>query len=347
MTFSRRTFFRLLGAGGVLSALFNGPVPAAPAARSVKPPRLRQGDTVGLINPAGATFEHGDIDVVCDTFEALGLRVKMGRHLLDRYGYLAGRDPDRAADLNAMFADDSVKAICAVRGGWGCNRILPLIEYDQVRTHPKIVLGYSDVTSLLLALYARTGLVTFHGPVGISTWNTFSLEYFRSILFGGEPVTLRNPVTTDGSLVQTKDRVDTITPGTATGVLAGGNLTVLTSMIGSDYLPDWNGIVLFVEDDGELLYRVDRMLTQLGLAGILPRISGFVFGKCTNCGPGEGYGSLTLGDILDDHIRPLHVPAWTGAMIGHIDNKFTVPIGVRAEIDAAAGTIRLLEPAVE
>lgn len=312
----------------------------------IKPPRLKPGDTVGLINPAGATFVSADIQVVQESLAALGLKSKLGKHALDRYGYLGGTDEARAADVNAMFADKEVNAILCVRGGWGCNRILPLLNYDVMRKNPKIICGYSDITSLLVAIYAKTGLVTFHGPVGISTWNQFSLNYFKKILFDGETPTMENPKTIGDNLAQTKDRVGTITKGRARGRLVGGNLSVLTAMIGSEFLPHWKNHILFLEETDENIYRIDRMLTQLKLAGVLSRISGVVFGKCTKCEPGTGYGSLTLEEVFNDHLKPLGIPAFAGAMIGHVENKFTVPVGCEAEIDAEAGTIRLLEAAV-
>jgi muramoyltetrapeptide carboxypeptidase len=233
-----------------------------------------------------------------------------------------------------------------VRGGWGCARILPLINYDAIAGNPKILCGYSDITALILGVHAQTGLVTFHGPDGISTWNAFSVEWFKRVLFGGEAVTMRNPRTIGDNLAPAKDRIEVITPGTARGPLAGGNLSVLAGIVGSPYLPDWEGAILFLEDVGEDIYRIDRMMTQLRLAGILGRLAGFVFGKCSNCSPGEGYGSLTLPDVLHDHVAPLKIPAWGGAMIGHLESKFTLPIGIAAEIVAGEGTIRLLEPAV-
>lgn len=318
-----------------------------PSSRPIKPLRLKAGNTIGLINPAGATFLPDDITMVQESMAALGLKTKLGAHVLDRYGYLGGKDADRAADINAMFADTTIDAVLCVRGGWGCNRILDLVDYELVSRNPKPIIGYSDITALLIAITAKTGLITFHGPVGISTWNSFSLDYFKRILFDGEAVTMINPKSIGDNLAQTKDRVETITAGTARGKLIGGNLTVLTAMVGSEYLPSWKGVILFVEDDNENIYRIDRMLTQLKLAGVLKQLAGFVFGKCTKCGPGEGYGSLTLPEVLHDHIRPLGIPAWYGAMIGHIENKFTVPVGADAEIDATGGTIRLLENAVQ
>jgi muramoyltetrapeptide carboxypeptidase len=311
----------------------------------LKPPRLKVGDTVGLINPA-SPIDPKDIEQVTKTLAGLGLKVKLGAHIFDRYGYLAGTDANRAADVNAMFADSSVQAILTLRGGWGCNRILPLLNYDRYRTSPKIIMGYSDITALLLAIYARSGIVTFHGAVGTSTWNPFTVDYVRRMLLNGEAVTLQNPRPNRDNLTTTPIPVETITPGKARGKLVGGNLSVLAAMVGSAYLPSWKQTILFVEDIGEDPYRVDRMLTQLKLAGILPQIAGFIFGQCTNCVPKDQEDSLTLAQVLRDHIQPLGIPAWYGSMIGHIKDKFTLPVGVDVEIDANQGSIHLLESAV-
>lgn len=243
-----------------------------------------------------------------------------------------------------MFENPDVDAVLALRGGWGCNRILPLLDYALIREHPKILMGYSDVTSLLVALYSRSGLVTFHGPVGISTWNDFSVEHARRVLYDGSLSTMANPRRLVRLGHPVRDRVHTIRSETARGRLVGGNLSVLVSMIGSPYLPEWDRHLLFLEDIGEDAYRIDRMLTQLSLAGILPKLAWIVFGKCTNCDADEP--SLTLTQVLEDHFRPLRIPCFYGSMIGHITDKFTVPVGVEAEIDAATGVIRLLEPAV-
>jgi muramoyltetrapeptide carboxypeptidase len=346
MTFTRRHLLHLGGAAVTVGALPSLAAVSTSAPRTLRPKRLSEGALVGLVNPAGATYHPDDAEIARETLAALGLRVRFGAHLLDRRGYLAGRDEDRAADVNAMFADPEVRAILALRGGWGCNRLLPLLDYELMRKNPKIVMGYSDVTALLLAIQARTGLVTFHGPVGISSWTAFTTGHVRRLLFDGEAVSMENPAGTSDRLVQTANRVLTITPGNAHGPLLGGNLSVLSAMLGSDYLPDFDGCILFLEEVGEEIYRVDRMLTQLSLAGVLGRISGFVFGQCTDCGPGRGFGSLTLEEVLVDHVSPLGVPAWYGSMIGHIEDKFVIPLGVPAEVDSDSGKIHLLEPAV-
>jgi len=311
-----------------------------------KPRRLQPGQTIGLVNPAGAVFIEDEVCMVEELLANLGFRSVRGRHLLARYGYLAGNDAERAADVNAMFADSHINAILAVRGGWGCNRILPLLDYELIKRNPKIIAGYSDITALLLAIYAKTGLVTFHGPVGISTWNDFSWNGFKSVLVDGEAPLLKNPQADPSKRVQTENRIRTIHSGQAEGILSGGNLSILTAMVGSPYLPAWKGKLLFIEEIGEEIYRVDRMLTQLSLAGILQQLNGVILGNFVDCKPEAGYGSLTLDEVFRDHLGNLGIPVFYGAMIGHIEDKFTIPIGIPAVMDAAKGTIELKEPAV-
>jgi muramoyltetrapeptide carboxypeptidase len=315
--------------------------------RTLRPRRLQPGDTVGLVDPASATWEPVSIEVVEESLAALGFKTKRGANLLARRGYFAGTDEQRAADLNAMFADPEVRAIHCVRGGWGSARLLPLLDWPTIAKNPKILLGYSDITALLLSVFAKTGLVTFHGPVGISQWNPFNVGYMKRVLQDGEAVTFENlKEVGEHDLTVVQNRVQTLRPGTARGRLLGGNLSVLSSIVGSGYLPDWEGCILFLEDIEEAPYRIDRMLTQLRLAGILQKARAVIWGNCTDCDPGEGFGSLTVREVLEDHLRPLGVPAWLGAMIGHVDRQFTLPVGVEVEVDAAAGTIRMLEPAV-
>ncbi len=323
------------------------PRPVLPAAReAVLAARLVPGDVVGLVDPASATWEPIDIDIVEDTLTVLGLVAKRGPHLLDRRGSLAGADRDRAADVMAMFTDPAVKAVLPVRGGWGCARILPHLDFDAIARNPKVLIGYSDLTALLLPIHARTGLVTFHGPNGASAWNPTSADFFTRVVLKGEAVTFANPRDKGDTLAQTEYRIRTITPGVARGRLLGGNLSVLTALLGSPYLPDFRDAILFLEDVHEAPYRIDRMLTQLALAGVLKGARAVVWGTCHECQPDAGFGSLTIPDLLDDHVKPLGVPAWRGALIGHIDRQFTLPIGAEVEVDASAGTIRMVGPAV-
>jgi muramoyltetrapeptide carboxypeptidase len=351
---SRRAIVSL--AAGAASAAFVTASPAAGTGRPqsgtatalepVRPARLVPGDVVGLVDPASATWEPIDIDVVEDTLAALGLVARRGAHLLDRRGSLAGTDRNRAADVMTMFTDPAVKAVLPVRGGWGCARILPFLDFDAIKRNPKVIMGYSDLTALLLSIHARTGLVTFHGPNGASTWNETSADFFRRVVLQGEAVTFSNPRDKGETLAQTEYRIKTITPGVARGRLLGGNLSVLTALLGSPYLPDFRDAVLFLEDVNEAPYRVDRMLTQLSLARVLKGARAVVWGTCHECDPDAGFGSATIPDLLDDHVKPLGVPAWRGALVGHIDRQFTLPIGADVEVDATAGTIRMLGPAV-
>jgi muramoyltetrapeptide carboxypeptidase len=345
---NRRLFLASLAATTVASQLSRRA--DAASAPSIKPKRLAPGDTVALVSPASATFNSVDLQIARESLEALGFKVKAGEHMLERHGYLAGEDKARAEDINKAFADKSVAAVHAIRGGWGSARVLPYLDYDVIRRNPKVLLGYSDITALHMAIHGKTGLVTFHGPIGLGRWDAWSVDYYKRVLMNGEPVVYKNKqgINADrNSLTQVEFRVQTITPGKARGRLLGGNLTVLTTILGSPYLPDWDGAILFCEDVGEDYYRIDRMMTQLKLAGILPKLRGFVFGGCSECGPGDGnFGALTLEEIFNDHVKPLGIPAWQGAMIGHAQPQWTLPVGAEVEIDASAGTIALAEPAV-
>ncbi len=342
----RRRFLASAGSAALLA-------PLAPAGRAVSvpappsrllPPPLRRGDTVGLVSPSSPVDDPLTLQLAQEVLEALGFRVRTGAHYAARRGHLAGGDAERAADLNAMFADPGVNGVICVRGGSGAARLLPLLDYDTIRRNPKVLLGYSDITALHCALHARTGLVTFHGPNGAGSWNRFNAAQFERLFFDREAMLYRNEPDTDDELVPRENRTVTLHPGKARGELVGGNLTVLTALAGSPYLPAFDGRILFLEDVGEAPYRVDRMFSTLKLMGALDRIAGLVFGECTDCTPGDGYGSLSLAQILDDYVKPLGIPAYRGAMIGHIRRQFIVPVGARVELDADAGSFRLLEP---
>jgi muramoyltetrapeptide carboxypeptidase len=338
----RRHFLQGVAAAGAVAAM---PLRAAtPVSR--KPPRLRPGDTVGLIEPAGFTHDAFDLAAIKATVTAMGLVPRVAPHVAARYGYLAGSDAERAADVNAMFADDSVRAVFAIRGGWGCARILPLLDYGLIRAHPKLLVGFSDITALHMALAARAGFTTIHGPVAASSWGKLSWDSFRSLAFEGATPLYQPPETVDDRIAPRRG-VRTFRSGKATGRLLGGNLTVLSALVGTPYLPDFTGAILFIEDTNEAEYRIDRMLTQLTLAGILGKVAGVVFGQCTDCvSDGPSYGGFTLSEVLLQHLGALGVPAFQGALFGHVPNQYSLPEGCRAEIDADAGTIRILEPAV-
>lgn len=341
---SRRYFLMSLATAVGLTQL--GSICKANSVNSpIIPSRLKRGDTVGLIAPAGFV-DRQEMGPLNQTLARWGLQVKLGKHLFDRYGYLAGQDIDRVSDIHTMFSDRDIKAIFTVQGGWGCQRILPLLDYNLIKNNPKIIIGYSDITALLLAIYAQTGLITFHGPLGVSTWTPFAVNYLQKILFAGEQVTMINGVEDTPKVKQVKIPVEVVNSGKVKGRIIGGNLSVLAASIGSIYLPDWRNTILFLEDTGEEVYRVDRLLTQLKLAGILDKISGFIFGQCTYCDPEIPAESLSLSQVIAEHIKPLNIPAWYGSHIGHIADQFTLPLGVEVEIDADFGSIKMLESAV-
>jgi muramoyltetrapeptide carboxypeptidase len=341
MHFSRRDVM------ATMALAMTAPLEAA-ATRFTKPRRLRPGDTIGLIEPATASDEAFQLTLVEEAVTAMGLKPRRAANLFDRHGYLGGTDEARAAGVNAMFRDPEVKAIFAVRGGWGSARMLPLLDWPMIRANPKLLLGFSDITALHMAIAAKAGFVTLHGPNGGSAWGKASVDHFKAIAFDGTAPLLTNPVGSEDRLAQRLWRTQTITRGRARGHLLGGNLTVLTALTGTEYLPDFTGSILFLEDVDEAEYRIDRMLTQLGQAGVLGKLAGVVFGQCTNCtGSTSGrYGGFTVTDILRHHLGRLGVPAYQGAWFGHIADQFTLPVGGMAEIDADAGTIRLLAPVV-
>ncbi|HLP13561.1 MAG TPA: LD-carboxypeptidase [Flavobacteriales bacterium] len=340
---SKRKFIKTLALGAAVIPLQGLALPKDEEQNEVmtglKPLRLKRGDTVAISSPAGAIWDDKLVPEFTAILEGLGLKVILGKTLSQKYGFLAGDDALRAKELNDFFADKTIKAIFTAKGGWGCARLLDKIDFEIIKANPKIIMGFSDITCLLNAIYAKTGLITFHGPVGNSSWGDFSMKYVKQVLFEGK----RSLLSTTG---YAQDTPVTLTGGKAKGVLVGGNMSVLTAMLGSNYLPSWKGKILFLEETAEEPYRLDRMITHLKIAGVLDQLAGFVWGKCVKCEAEEPEKAFTFMQILDQQIKPLNIPAFYGAMIGHIENKYTLPIGVEVEMDADKGTIQLLEPAV-
>ena len=342
----RRRFTGALAASSLWMAGGEARAQVGAALPLLRAPRLEPGDTIALINPSGAIYEREPYAIATETLQALGFKVREAPNLRARYGHLAGTDRQRADDVNAMFADRSVHGILAMTGGSGGNRMLPLIDHELIRRNPKVLGGFSDLTALINAVHAKTGLVTFHSPLGASEWNAFSVDHFKRMLMAAEAPTLSNVKADEDALVPKAGRITTIAAGTARGPLLGGNLAVLTAMAGSPYWPSFKGAILVLEDTNEYIYRVDRMLSTLKIAGVLDALAGVVLGAFTNCEPGNGFGTLTLDEVFDDYFKPLGIPAWRGAQFGHIKKKWTLPIGLPVEMDAGAGTIRLLQSAV-
>lgn len=346
---NRRTFLAGTAVAGVAAAAGRETAPGyGPDDRAPKrPARLRPGDRVALVAPATVTYDRDDMMIGVENLQALGLKVRIGNHVLARYGYFAGRDAQRAEDINRAFGDNEIAGIVALRGGWGAARTLPHLDFATIAANPKVLLGYSDITTLLNALLARSNLVGFHGPNGSSQWSDFSTRGVRSVLFEGQTPLMRNPKLRDDTLAVRENRIQTIVPGRARGRLVGGNLTLFSGLAGTPYLPDVSGALVFLEEVGEYIYRCDRMLTQLALAGVFEKAAGVILGGFTGCGISpDRFGTFSLNDVFGQHLGALGKPVFSGAMIGHVAHKRTIPIGVTAEMDADSGTIELLEPAV-
>lgn len=344
----RRDFARILSLTAAAASL---PLIAASSAQpssrkpALKPKRLATGDTVGLVLPATAALETDSIAFAKEQLEAIGLKVTIGKHAYDRWGYLAGRDRDRADDINAFFADDSIAGIICYTGGWGSPRVLPYLDYDLIARKTKVIVGFSDITGLINAIHKKTGLITFHGPVGASTFDPYTLANFRRVIMTAEPAgLLESPPKKSDELVDRVNRVIRLAPGKASGPLVGGNLTLVTTVMGTPYELDTKGKIFFLEDVHEEPYRIDRMLTQLALGGKFDGIAGFVWGRCSDCqikGP-----TLSIEEILHDRFGSLPVPCISGLSFGHIPQKLTLPIGAMATLDAGAGTLTIDEAAV-
>lgn len=335
----RRTFFA--GAGALAS------LPAA-GAGLIRPKALRAGDTVGLITPATYVSDPDRLLLAERTIRYFGLQMKKGRHVGKRAGYLGGTVEQRVEDIHGMFEDPEVKAIFCIRGGYGAGQLLDRIDYGLISRNPKIFLGYSDITTLHLAILKRAGLVTFHGPVVLSKFTEYTRQYFRKALFEPAPIGLvANPP--DSDPLRPAHLLRTIRGGKARGPLAGGNLSLVSATMGTPYEIDTRGRILFLEDVGEQPYAVDRMLTQLRLAGKLDAAAGIVFGECRECGPREFQPSFestfSLGEVLDDILGSLKVPVFSGMTFGHTDDQATLPMGVAATLDADRGELVIEEAA--
>lgn len=313
----------------------------------IKPPRLKPGDTLGLITP-GSNISEDELKDSKENIEKLGYKVFYTERILSKTGYLAGTDESRAKEVNSMFADEKVNGIICARGGYGCARILPMLNYDLIKNNPKVIIGYSDITALLNGIYSETGLITFHGPVGISSFNEFSITYFNEVLVHPEKDLVL--ISAKGEDEKDNTGITTIVSGKAVGELVGGNLSVLNSLLGTKYDFDGEGKMVFLEEIGEEPYRIDRMLTQLIQSGKFDKAVGIAMGVFKDCEPKEKdpsfSTSFSLMEVLFDRLSNLKIPVIYGLSFGHIKNKFTLPIGIKAELDTINQTITLLETSV-
>jgi muramoyltetrapeptide carboxypeptidase len=314
----------------------------------LKPRALRNGDTVGLITPATHVADPDDLLKAERTLRYFGLVPKFGRNVGKRDGYLAGTVAHRLEDLHAMFSDPEIRGVFTIRGGYGSAQLLDKIDYALIRNNPKIFVGYSDITAMHLAIQRHSRVVTFHGPVPLSAFTEYTVEHFRKAVFGTEPLgTLRNPPETNE--LRPRHTVRTIRPGRARGQLVGGNLSLIAATMGTAYEVDTKGKILFIEDVGEQPYQIDRMLTNLRLAGKLQAAAGIVFGECSDCAPRDYKPSfastLSFGEVLDQILGDLTAPVLSGLTIGHTADQLTLPVGVTATLDATRGELIIEEAA--
>jgi muramoyltetrapeptide carboxypeptidase len=321
----------------------------ASAASLLKAAALRPGDTVGLITPSSYVSDPERLMQAERLVNYLGLKPKFAKNVKRRAGYLGGSVQERVDDLHAMFADREVKAIFAIRGGYGAAQLLDRIDYDLIRRNPKIFAGYSDITALHLAIHQRTGLVTFHGPVALSRFNDYTLEHFKQALFSTRPLgELKNPP--EANPIVWRHPVRALREGMASGPLIGGNLSLVASTMGTPFEIQTEGRILFLEDVDEQPYSMDRMLTQLRLAGKFKGIRGLLVGECAGCRPRDYQPSFestfSLAEVLDNILGELTVPILSGLVIGHTEDQLTLPLGVRATLDAGASTLTVDEAAL-
>lgn len=300
--------------------------------------KLNYGDTIGIISPSSPEKPEA-IKKGIDFLINLGFKVKTGKHIYDKCGYLAGSDKDRAADIMDMFVDKNVDMILCMRGGYGSMRTLPYIDFDIIKNNSKIFVGFSDITTYLNAFFNKTGLITFHGPMASSNLeDKYTLKSFLDTLMKeNKKYIIKNPPE-----INIKCEV----PGTVSGKIVGGNLSLINATIGTPYEVNFKNNILFIEDVHEEPYAIDRMLTHLLLCGKLQECSGFILGQFKNCSLPHYERSLRLEEVIEDRILSLNKPTISNFMSGHDYPKLTLPIGANAELNCSTKTIEILEPVV-
>ncbi len=340
----RRHFHRLLGAGLTASAL--APFLRYPSSPTLtKPQRLQPGDTVGFITPGSYASDEA-LQKAWRNIESLGLKVKPGKNLRAQRGFNAGTDAQRLEDIHLMFADPEVKAIWCVRGGYGCTRLLPFLDYDLIRQNPKIFIGYSDITALLQAIHLNTGLIGFHGPVAASNFTDYNISQLENILF--QASSRHSILLAEGQKEKTASEYQpsVIRAGRATGKLCGGNLSLMAAMSGTPNAFDLSGKLVFIEEVEERPYRVDRMLTTLLQASHLDKAAGIALGVFADCQPKPDERSLSLMETLQDRLGGLDIPVVYGLSFGHVADNCTLPFGIPATLDTTSMSLQLEDSAV-
>ncbi|MEW6129255.1 MAG: LD-carboxypeptidase [Acidobacteriota bacterium] len=320
-----------------------------PANILIKPKALKSGDTVGLITPSTEVIDPDRLALAQHTLKYFGLKPRMGKNVGRRSIDYKSSIQMRLDDLHEMFSDKTVAAIFAVRGGYGSPHLLDKIDYPLIQKNPKIFLGYSDITALHLAIHRQTGLVTFHGPVAVSGFSDYTQNAFRRALFDKNSLgKFTNPK--EENLLRPEHSFRTIKSGKVTAPMIGGNLSLIVSLMGTPYEMDTRGKLLFLEDVDEQPYSIDRMLTNLRLAGKLEQAAGIIFGECAGCGPRDFQPSFaspySLGEVLNNILGDLKIPVLYGLTIGHTKDQLTLPLGLTGMLDADEGILDIKEAAV-
>ncbi len=311
--------------------------------RQLKPESLKKGDLIGIVSPASPIADPSKINRGVHYLESLGYRAIVGANVTKTKGYLAGDDAERASDLETMFSNRHVRAIICVRGGYGTPRLLARLNYRLITQNPKIFVGFSDITSLSMAFWKKCGLITFHGPMlGVDMADKiepFTEDFFWRTLTSKERLG-RVSLPQDASPIS-------FFPGKSTGRLLGGNLSMIVSMLGTPYQPNFNGTVLFIEENGEEPYRVDRMMMQLRNASVLSKTKAVLAGQFTDCVPEDpSKASFSVEDILHESATSAAKPFLANMPFGHVGRKMTLPVGLKVRVDAASKVVEYLESAV-
>ncbi len=343
---NRRDLIRGLAAFPAACAMAGMPIKASSRRKKIKKPkRLKSGDTIGIIAPASGVSDE-TLEESLLNFQDLGFKTKVGKFARSRNGFLAGKDSERLRDLHWAFQDSEVKAVWCIRGGYGTSRLLPKINYDLIKRHPKIFVGFSDITALHIALYQKTGLVTFHGPNGASTFTDYTKRHLINILTKPRrKYEIGLPEVPEGEDPELY-KATVINGGRANGRLTGGNLSLLSVLAGTPYgLENVKGKILFIEDVNEQPYRIDRMLTQLRQSLNMRSLAGIAVGVFTRGAPDQP--SQTMTEVIRERLGGLGIPVIFGLSFGHIRDKFTIPLGIKAELDTARSTLTFLESSVK
>jgi muramoyltetrapeptide carboxypeptidase len=346
----RRNFIKTISAASVAVTAFPKSFSDKSSSKSksiIKPARLKKGDTVALVTP-GSYITSQEKEESISNLSSLGFNVVYSDRLMQKNGYFSATDEERAADLNEMFERKDVRGIMCARGGYGCTRILPYLDYDLIEDNPKVLIGFSDVTALQYAILKNSGLITFHGPVSISTFSSFSVRNFESVLLNPTfELELLNSTTGNN---YNPYGISVISEGITEGELAGGNLSIVVSLIGTEYDIDFSGKIIFLEEFLEEPYRVDRMLTQMIQVGKFENAAGVALGVFKLCEPNKTNpsfnGSFSLMEVLKDRLGNLGIPVLYGLSFGHVADKFTLPFGIKAELNTETKKLKLLEAAV-